>query len=358
LGRVLGLVMSRRRYLRGVIPAVVITSLFLGASVASAQVAQGVVFTETTATPLAGVWVTLLDSAFAEIDSVETNALGVFRLKLPAPSTYSFAVTVPGHSTAVAGPMAVGPGGVQGLMLGLRALGEGDRGDTEIVSTAEARTSGVFGRVVEYSTGEPLGGVDITLEPGGRRVITDVNGMFSLTELPPGTYVLATHHIVYRDLERELFVAAEAAYQLSVRLDPDVLPVEGLVVTARARSWLKTMEGVRFRMSQALGGIYLLPEDLEARGNPPVSRAIRGLAGVRVRERPGAATAIFRRCSRPPSFWIDGVRVSGEDVNINMVSGMDIEMIEIYKSPASVPGEFAGSDSICGALIIWTKRGG
>lgn len=37
---------------------------------------------------------------------------------------------------------------------------------------------------------------------------------------------------------------------------------------------------------------------------------------------------------------------------------MDIEAVEIYRGAGSVPGEFGGGDAACGAVVIWTRRGG
>jgi hypothetical protein len=35
----------------------------------------------------------------------------------------------------------------------------------------------------------------------------------------------------------------------------------------------------------------------------------------------------------------------------------DIEAIEVYLGPSDVPGEFAGSNSGCGVVVIWTRSG-
>ena len=36
-------------------------------------------------------------------------------------------------------------------------------------------------------------------------------------------------------------------------------------------------------------------------------------------------------------------------------AGGDIEGIEVYTGASDVPGEFAGSNSACGTVVIWTK---
>jgi outer membrane receptor for ferrienterochelin and colicin len=40
-----------------------------------------------------------------------------------------------------------------------------------------------------------------------------------------------------------------------------------------------------------------------------------------------------------------------------MVPVSSIEGIEVYKGAAQLPAEFGGSNSMCGVVAIWTKRG-
>jgi hypothetical protein len=43
---------------------------------------------------------------------------------------------------------------------------------------------------------------------------------------------------------------------------------------------------------------------------------------------------------------------------LSEVVSMDVEAIEVYKGPASIPAQFIDSDTQCGVILIWTKRGG
>jgi hypothetical protein len=33
----------------------------------------------------------------------------------------------------------------------------------------------------------------------------------------------------------------------------------------------------------------------------------------------------------------------------------DVYGIEIYRGPSEVPGEFSGSNAMCGVIVMWTK---
>ena len=62
----------------------------------------------------------------------------------------------------------------------------------------------------------------------------------------------------------------------------------------------------------------------------------------------------------PLSFYLDNTRVrglggrDGQTID-DLVRPHEIAGVEIYRNAASLPGEFAGSDSQCGIVAIWTK---
>ena len=35
----------------------------------------------------------------------------------------------------------------------------------------------------------------------------------------------------------------------------------------------------------------------------------------------------------------------------------DVRVVEIYRGPAEVPGQYLDSNAKCGVILIWTKRG-
>jgi hypothetical protein len=57
----------------------------------------------------------------------------------------------------------------------------------------------------------------------------------------------------------------------------------------------------------------------------------------------------------PPQYWIDGVMVSGFNID-DMMPG-DVEGIELYAGPSVVPPQFNNPRSSvnCGLVLIWTR---
>ncbi|HSM07312.1 MAG TPA: TonB-dependent receptor plug domain-containing protein, partial [Longimicrobiales bacterium] len=153
------------------------------------------------------------------------------------------------------------------------------------------------------------------------------------------------------------------------------------------------MVDLQRRMEMGFGD-FLVRRDLEHRGGTLAS-ALQGRLGVRVLtggNRPGERYIVLRQsrditsvpASRQngetldagpaeliqeycfPSVWVDGRRFStprsggvGHDpVDFSQFLTLDIEAVEVYRGAASVPGEFGGGDAACGAVVIWTHRGG
>ena len=54
------------------------------------------------------------------------------------------------------------------------------------------------------------------------------------------------------------------------------------------------------------------------------------------------------------NVYLDGVRLARGNVDA-FVLPIEVGGVEVYRGAASLPGEFAGSDSRCGVVAIWTK---
>ena len=340
---------------------------------ASAQVLRGMVFDEMDGAPLSGATVRLLDESLTVRDSTVTDVLGRFRFRLAAEGVFSVAAEAPGFATAVSPPVEVAADQEYGpLMVGVQRLAtalqirERWKDEMEALGGAPTREepveeggveAAVLGRVVEHGTGNPIEGAAVRFEPGLLVTLTGPNGVFWFDKVPPGIYRIRVERIGFETLEKDFLAERGRAYDIRAELSTEPVEIEGLTVTAHGRTWYRNMQGFQYRMGNNSRGIYFTREDMERRGNPKVSQMLRGIPGIRVRERPGSATVIVRDCfGGSPSLWIDGVQVKGP-LNVNMVPGTDIEAIELYRGVGSVPPEFSTSDSVCGALVIWTRRG-
>jgi hypothetical protein len=122
------------------------------------------------------------------------------------------------------------------------------------------------------------------------------------------------------------------------------------------------------RAQRRNGGHFILQAEIARRGPRAVSDVLDGL-GMNVVGHPYLGGELFmKRFGCAPTVYIDGIKVTHhakgdtraprealEAVNLFLPS--EVEGIEVYAGPASVPAEFAGSSAGCGVVAIWGKRG-
>jgi len=245
----------------------------------------------------------------------------------------------------------------------------------------EIGAQGVQGVLVEPESGRPIRSAEVSLRDGFGRIlvtgVTNEKGFFRLQAPIPARYLFSAQALGYAEIEDEVVeVSMGQLAVLEVQMAPEALEIEPLVVTAERRAFHLEKEGFYERESRGLhNGIFLSPEVLEKRQPRKLSDLFFGLPGTRVVEPRGGAGAravYFRSGERTlgicwPMVFVDRFMVSNGGLGSNgpdptamdtFVHGLDVSAVEIYRSPASIPAEFLGSNAGCGVIVIWTKKGG
>lgn len=330
---------------------------------------SGVVFDEITGSPVSEAIITLLEfDGGNTVARVVCDQGGRFALRL-TPGHYWLLAS---HQGFVGSPPREvlwdeDSESVSGLLLNLRTL------DQEVLSVHSRTDAGVdgasvLGRILDLDSGKPVSEAEVELGGSGLKTITDRNGMFSFPDVPPGQEVLRIRHLAYGEKIKFLDLESGTAYQVDGRISPDPIEVAGIEVVVTSRNWFRRMDGLRWRMERGWRSDYILADDLERRGYPPLADALREVPGVRVSGSGLQRHITIARCASranggEPVIYLDGARVHRPGTGAPMfvlweLASMDLEAIEVYKGPSSVPAEFSGSDAACGAIVIWTKRGG
>jgi TonB-linked SusC/RagA family outer membrane protein len=221
----------------------------------------------------------------------------------------------------------------------------------------------ISGKVTHAVTGEPLSGVNISVKNTLSGTSTDPDGRYSLS-LPDNT-----NHLIFSYLgmvSREISVAGDSL--LNVELQPDLLMMEGIVVTAI---------GIR-REQKALGySVQELPgKELRQVHHDNFLNSLSGkVAGVQVTSSSGSAGASSYITIRgatsidgnnQPLFIVDGVPISnlsmytyndGVDMSNRAMdlSPDDIESISVLKGGAG--SALYGIRAASGAIVITTRKG-
>jgi hypothetical protein len=195
--------------------------------------------------------------------------------------------------------------------------------------------------------------------------LTGPDGSYSIIAPGPGTYSIRVDAAGYNTLNGEPFLAP-AGRMLEIGLEiwslTELAPV---VVEAEAQPFAPgPVQGFYERMEVGRGE-FLSREDIEQKGATrftEVLRLVRGVTIVPIRGSPHytvrmkGAARLAGDC--PPVLWVDDVRWGSIDIGGGPDRELfphDIEGIEIY-TPSSVPADFATGNSMCGVVVVWTKR--
>lgn len=351
---------------------------FAGLAFASPLASQpitidGMIFDAVTGRPVAGAEVSAVAGGRV-LARAATGPLGQFELSVEGPGPVNLRVTREGYRDGGLSGLELGGGAVSNLLIELEPLGPVEVAAIGGPGSGPAR---VLGRVRDADTDRPVTGVEVRIEGETRsvRTVTDGNGFYTFAEVPPGTPRLVVESLGYGTQERDVPLAPGGSYRIDVRIRPEALEIAGFEVEAMTRGTFDRWDGLYWRISRDLGGHFILAEELETRGYPPLVTALTSLPSVDIRtfvEGPANARAIdpfnqrifLRNCKA--SIWLDGIEVFnpadddkpapphlGEFLRVRTA---DLEAIEVYPGAATLPPEFNNPGTRC-AVVIWTKRG-
>jgi TonB-dependent SusC/RagA subfamily outer membrane receptor len=233
--------------------------------------------------------------------------------------------------------------------------------------TAVAQTGTVAGTVTDAETGETLPGANVFI--GDIGTATNVEGEFTLTNVPAGTQTLTASFVGYFEFEEEIQVEANAVTEVAVELEPDVAGLQETVVTGLG------LQQDRARTQVSIGRVDA--DDIADNASfDNVSQLISGnVAGVSATASSGNIGSGIRFNVRgggglggngQPAIYIDGIRVDQNEVvgfaaggqGISPLADLnpnDIASIDVIRGPAGAA--IYGVDGSNGVVLITTKKG-
>lgn len=217
--------------------------------------------------------------------------------------------------------------------------------------TLYAQSKTITGTVIEGS-GEAVIGASVLVEGTTNGTITDLDGNFSLTNVPENAKIQISY-IGY--LSQTISVAGRSSFKITLKEDAQAL--DEVVVVGY---------GVQKR-SDVTGAITSVTDKVIQ--ERPVQNALTAMQGkaagvdIQTNVRPGETAGISIRgnrsvkASNAPLYVVDGIILMG-DVSkgaMNDINPNDIESIEILKDAASTA--IYGSRGANGVVLITTKSG-
>ncbi len=217
----------------------------------------------------------------------------------------------------------------------------------EEVAVFQPRT--ISGVVIDQR-GQPLIGVSISAKGTSVGTITDVQGNYSLSDVP-GDAILVFSYIGM--LSQEIALGSQTT--INVTMEIDAIGIEEVIAIGYGT----------LKKSDLTGSVATVGyDDIANRVVPRLDEALQGkMAGVTIQQTsglPGAAPVIRIRGTssitegNQPLWVIDGMPVEDAEViaNLNM---NDVESIEVLKDAASAA--IYGSRGGNGVILVTTKRG-
>ena len=246
-----------------------------------------------------------------------------------------------------------------------------------------AQDGTVTGTVTAATTGQPINGTQITLMDTQLGGLSNVNGRFLITRVPPGTYTVQAVHVGYGTQTQEVTVSTGGAATVEFSMQVSAVDLDEIIVTGTAGAVERRKLGVSAASLDVASISETVPLDgfsQTLEGRIPGVRSIGSVGGV------GSGRILTVRgmdsfqLGQRPVIYIDGIRVdtrgsewgsgtnntsmrttccafsggAGED-RLSDLNPDEIDRVEVLKGPAAAT--LYGSEASGGVIQIFTKRG-
>ena len=217
-------------------------------------------------------------------------------------------------------------------------------------------TRQIKGQILD-ANGEAMIGASIYLEGQNIGAVTNVEGIYTINNVPTGKYALRADYIGYQSVTEMVTINTNESLLANVTLPESQVTLDEVVITSAKRSRknkkYKAKESVtstsvaKSKIEVTDYRVPLIQQDATSSGSPVTSEQIRNLptrninaiaaatAGATTSDE-GAAIAIKGSRSNATGYYIDGIRVSG-----NLIPESEIAQIQLITG--GTPAKFDGN---------------
>jgi hypothetical protein len=236
-----------------------------------------------------------------------------------------------------------------------------------VLESQEVSSATLYGQILENPGDRPIEGARVTLSPGDLTAVTGANGRFVLRNIPFGRYVIRFESLGYVARTDTMAVGPGQPVDVTVRLATAPLPLEPIEVVVLSEAL--QLAGFYERRDLGPQGTFFTERDIERFAPARLSDVVRRApSALLVELGPGRTLLRFNRqvgmrsqipgCE--PAVFIDGILVRDQVeepklLDFNRVDPSAVAAIEVYVG-SNTPLQFR--QTACGAVVIWTKRGG
>jgi hypothetical protein len=219
-------------------------------------------------------------------------------------------------------------------------------------------TGGISGTVLDQDGWRAVQGARVRLlDLDGMARTTDESGRFLFTDVPRGIHEIEIQHLAFGRGTYLINVLPGETVHVEVRLEANPIVLDSMVITATVERSRLGIVGFTERQRRGWGHFFE-GEDAEAWR---IRHVLSRVPGLRIQQGRSAfdLRVTFRRGVRvcTPEIYLDRVLQRWANGNVeDVVTGLEIEGIEIYRG-TETPMEFQALQyPPCGAIVIWTRR--
>jgi hypothetical protein len=251
-----------------------------------------------------------------------------------------------------------------------------------LAAQADSARAVVEGKILD-PVGSPLAQTEIIWQTDRRSVMSRADGSFSLVVPVRGPTVILVRRPGYSAQVLRVDLSM-GVWRGNIVMEPGSFRLPEVVVDAKYAKPAEYAGTTKFddffRRKKSGFGTFISREDIERGNAVHTLEILRNIPGVKVYVgnpgNPGSADIKMARCRDDlrsqnlgkVSVWIDG-RMEQEQMMadeaehglnefrlaemLSRISASGIEMMEIYRGPGQIPGEFHWDG--CAAIVIWTR---
>lgn len=191
-------------------------------------------------------------------------------------------------------------------------------------SSAFAQNKGsIKGEISNSRDGNPLGFVNVVLEGTKYGTSTDINGFFSINQLPAGTYTLKTTSVGYEPYSQQIVLPADKAVKVEIQLKPTSVNIGNVEITGD-KNTRKTIEVDNSVTTLTSESITRMPS---VGGEPDLAQALQLVAGVISTGDQGGQLYIRGGSPVQNKLLLDGVILYNPFHSIGLFSVLETDVI-------------------------------
>ncbi|MEQ1692722.1 MAG: carboxypeptidase regulatory-like domain-containing protein, partial [Gemmatimonas sp.] len=215
------------------------------------------------------------------------------------------------------------------------------------------------GAVIADTTGVPIENAEVSIADLGRAVLTNRRGLFRLSEIPAGPHVVRVKRVGYAPMMTTIDFGGNRAVEQRVLLNQ----APALAIVALSADG--TPPGFDERRKTGVGG-FMGREDLDKYRGRRLGDVLSQVSGFGAAAQgvscstPSERTQGIMACACFVQVYLDdrlmNAQRPAEPFDASTIPVDDIAGVEFYPSAASTPARYNAPKSVCGTMLVWTRR--